>query len=182
MSDNTSTSVAVAFGTPIAAWVVATLLAQVSSSSFAHIAKRDPFGGLVPNWRFFAPNPASHDFRVAYRCLYADGTHGSWQAASNASDQRRLVHSVWNPQRRESKALSDISSSIVKLLSSQRHLVEASIEYQLLTTWVKRVGVRGSEKPIEGVQFALARDPGFDDDADASFLFISKLERIQPTT
>ena len=172
-----SSVVPYAVSTLIGSWVASTLVAQISPPTYARIAKVDPFGSMIPNWRFFAPNPAKHDYRVAYRCLYHDGTEGTWDDSEDC-EPRKWTHGFWFPDRRRNKAISDTSSNLLRAISANRYGAERSAEYQLLCQWIKKVAVERSSKPVEGVQFSIARDPGFDDNDYALFLFISRLERI----
>ncbi|MGG7572959.1 hypothetical protein [Streptomyces sirii] len=44
-----------------AGWFTAPVLSRHPNATLNRLRLYDPFSMLIPNWRFFAPNPARHD-------------------------------------------------------------------------------------------------------------------------
>lgn len=66
---------------------------------------------LIPEWKFFAPNPAQGDFHLLYRDRLADGTITPWTEV-RFSERASLLCALWNAGRREPKALFDAVSDL----------------------------------------------------------------------
>jgi hypothetical protein len=62
--------------------------------------------GLVPKWTFFAPRPATGDVALLYRDRLANGAITPWTEVLRPSS-RELWNVLWNPDKRERKALID---------------------------------------------------------------------------
>lgn len=68
---------------------------------------------VVPLWTFFAPNPRTTDQHLLYRDRLPTKGVGPWRELK-LREPRRVSHAVWNPQKREEKALADIISALVR--------------------------------------------------------------------
>jgi hypothetical protein len=68
---------------------------------------------LLPDWRFFAPEPGVEDFVVVYRCTSASDEIGSLDALPlHASGAARWL---WNPGTRRHKALFDLTDGLRRM-------------------------------------------------------------------
>lgn len=74
----------------------------------------DPTGLLVPDWRFFAPRPAVHEYRVLVRDRLAEGNLTSW-AEHDTGRERSPLHVLWAPHRRNEKAVFDIATELLRV-------------------------------------------------------------------
>ena len=74
------------------------------------IRRLDPFG-LLPEWRFFAPVPGRSDYYLLYRDELGDGATTAWREVV-LERPRRWCYPVWNPGRRERKALVDLVADL----------------------------------------------------------------------
>ena len=81
---------------------------------------------LVPEWKFFAPNPAQGDYHLLYRDQLPDGTVTPWTEIMLAQT-RCWWNAAWNPGKRPNKALFD---AVIELGS------EAKLHPQVLVTSV----------------------------------------------
>ncbi|MDE0066856.1 MAG: hypothetical protein OXN44_08275 [Acidimicrobiaceae bacterium] len=164
--------------TVAAAWLIGTATTQTPWRTLDKARDKDFFQNVLPNWRFFAPDPARHDFRVLFRCRLDDGTETPW-AALKVSSGRKLIQSIWFPERRESKALTDTAIQIHSVLGSPGF--EDSPSYKLLRGRVARA-VRESEHGNRCVdlQFLLAKDGGYDFAEAPEYVFVSRLEPYEP--
>lgn len=160
-----------------AGWVLITGLNQHPNRSFDWARKYDSSGMLIGNWRFFAPNPAVHDFRVAHRLLWKDGSVSDWED-TRVVPPRRWYSPVFFPERRRDKGITDISGGLTEMLTAGGEKIEKSAAYRVLSLMVRaRVEEdhHGDDDQIEGYQFAVGRDAGFDDTEDAQVFLASGL-------
>ena len=83
---------------------------------------------LIPEWRFFAPIPMRGDHFLLYRDHYDDGAPTEWVEVFTRRE-RRWSHTVWNPDKRQNKALMDAVLALVRLLESDPQPPHTSIAY-----------------------------------------------------
>src|SRR6266498_683301 len=122
-------SLAVQIG--LATWLVATALGQHPHRMFGRIRGHDPIGMLIPNWRFFAPIPAQHDFHLLYRVLTPTGEQTPWTNATNATP-RAWSHALWFPDRRRDKAVFDLCGQLIEQLALRGGQITGTPAYRLL--------------------------------------------------
>jgi hypothetical protein len=159
----------------LTAWVVATGLSQHPSRAFDRYRRYDPSGVLLPNWRFFAPEPAVHDFRLLHRHLGADGTVSPWRETTTL--HRRLARQMfWFPDRRRDKAVSDICNEIITQLTGTDVDVSKLPAYRLLRDLVSGIVAAELTEPPQGFQFLVARHGGYDESIEPDYLFASPFE------
>jgi len=161
-----------AIGGTVLAWIIVTMLAQVPSPAFGRARSRD-WLGLVPNWRFFAPNPAQHDFAIYVRPTRPVGERQAQWTRPRVVAERRLHHAVWFPQRRADKALFDLCSDLLPVLDSEfPHRVESRPVFKVLRAWaIADLLAQGVEDDY--FQLALVRFAGSDDSVDPEIVFVS---------
>ncbi|MDK6259793.1 hypothetical protein QP119_05060 [Corynebacterium frankenforstense] len=97
------------------AWLVATVLSQHPDSALDRVRRWDDGVGntVIPNWRFFAPNPAVEDVRIMYRFANKERTeHSAWKELQTISP-RSIAQVLWFPGRREEKAVFDAHQTIM---------------------------------------------------------------------
>src|SRR5437763_816434 len=85
-------------------WFVLSVLGQFDWKIVRSIRSWDPFG-LIPRWTFFAPRPGVTDYHLVYQTFVGDKPR-PWREEV-LSDPRTLRSAVWNPQKRNRKALVD---------------------------------------------------------------------------
>jgi hypothetical protein len=160
--------------TGLATWFAITVLSQHPDRSFDKLRRYDPTGTLIPNWRFFAPEPGQSDNHVMHRVLTTDGRQTSWKLTLPFSG-RAWKDFFWFPDRRLSKAIFDVSNELTVLIArGGKHLTRAP-SYQLLRNFVARA-VRAEysgHPPPRGFQFAIVRYTGYDDDHEPEYLLVS---------
>jgi hypothetical protein len=165
----------------LAGWVVATAVSQHPNRAFDRLRRFDRTGVAIPNWRFFAPEPATHDFRVLHRYLCADGTQTEWQE-SNVISQRAWRQSFWFPDRRRDKAMSDICNEIIGHLRTPGQDLTVTPAYRILRDFVAaRLAATHTGPDPQGFQFLVVSDCGYDDETEPDYLFASRFEKWQPS-
>lgn len=98
----------------LAGWFIGSVLGQHPDRSYDKVRRLDKTGTgiVIPNWRFFAPNPAMEDQHFLYRLATEDKSkHTPWREAYTIQP-RKLVHAVWFPGRRIEKAVFDVASTL----------------------------------------------------------------------
>ena len=157
-----------ALGVAVTGWWVATALSQHPNRSFDRLRRYDRTGIALPNWRFFAPEPATHDFRVLHRYLWSE---------SNLISPRAWCQSFWFPTRRRDKAVSDICNELISHLQVPGLELTTTPAYRLLRDFVARRLRSTHEGPEpQGFQFLVVSDCGHDEEPEPQYLFASRFE------
>lgn len=170
-------SAEIATAAALACWVVATFVSQHPNPVFSTLRKRwDPYSAWIPNWRFFAPNPASMDFHLIVRFSIA-GEISEW-AEIRGIPERRIVQSVWFPSRRIDKGLFDVIGRFFGTLDDLPFHYTEVPDYAILRNYVSNHISEIVGPKAESFQFAIVRDAGYDATVDAEPLFISRNETI----
>jgi len=119
-------------------WGGLTAVAQIPSTKSAWIRKVDVFGA-IPEWKFFAPTPGTSDYHLLYRDQYSDGSIGQWREVT-FGEERRWWNVVWNPNRRQLKALFDIVLSLQYEWKQQPDAgIQASMAYLYVLNYVSNL-------------------------------------------
>lgn len=162
----------------LAAWLAATALSQHPNREFDRCRKLDKSGVAIPNWRFFAPEPCKHDFRVLHRTLCDDGTQTHWQETHSIAE-RRPSHMIWFPQRRRDKGINDVCNELIKLLQNPEVELATTPAYRVLRDQVRSQIVQDGATP-RGFQFLVVTDGGYDEDEEIGYIFASRFEPWTP--
>lgn len=160
----------------LGAWFWATALSCHPSRDFDRFRALDHLGAVLPDWRFFAPNPAEHDYHVIYRVGLDDGGASDWVAIPTIP-ARTWTHMVWAPDKRRAKGVFDACSNLVFFVGkmSLRDLRRTS-SYEVLSRMVA-TEVRAAWPAARGYQFAMVKDAGFED-GHSEYLIVSAYERV----
>lgn len=156
-------------------WITVTALSQHPQRAFDRFRDYDPTSVYLPNWRFFAPEPARNDYEIGYRVKHVNGEVSAWSPARSFTE-RKPHHLLWFPKRREDKAVFDVVSRLLMDLRARGEGLVHSIDYRLLRNHVKR-HVREVESQVAGFQFCFARSEGYAE-GDLEVLFISPYEPL----
>ena len=117
-------------------WFALTCLRQVSSRLSDLLSSWD-IVGVLPVWKFFAPNPNGLDFHLLHRDQSMDGVIQDWVEYS-VPYERDWRSSIWNPDRRLRKSVLDISHHLSTFVSRDAGAatIQVSIPYLLLLNYV----------------------------------------------
>ncbi|MFI9581321.1 hypothetical protein ACIHCQ_05645 [Streptomyces sp. NPDC052236] len=154
-----------------AAALTATVVAQHPSDLFDRVRRRDALHA-IPNWRFFAPNPAVHDSNLLYRTLSRAGETSEWTELSLVPN-RTVQHMVWFPDRRVGKAIFDIGDEILRFIDKGFETVQRLPSYRLLVNHLRREIRESGRNDAKGFQFAYVRTSGYDPGEETEMLFVS---------
>ncbi|RAJ66736.1 hypothetical protein K378_02909 [Streptomyces sp. Amel2xB2] len=164
-----------------AALLLGTLSAQHPNPLFNKAQKIDIFSAMFPNWRFFAPTPAQHDYHILYRTLNHDGETSSWRMVEVIVG-RRLPQIFWFPGRRPEKAIFDIVTELITQLDKGFSGMMKLPSYRMLCAFLRHriredgereggAAADGSEG-VKGFQFTLVRATGYEE-SDPEVVFVS---------
>lgn len=156
-----------------AAVLVGTVAAQHPNPGFSRAQRIDLFSALFPNWRFFAPTPAQHDYHFFHRTLDHEGHTSEWKLVEVIVG-RRPAQIAWFPGRRPEKAVFDICSELVSALDKGFDELVTLPAYRMLRAYLRRrIAAETDEADVKGFQFTLARATGYDESNDPEILFVS---------
>ncbi|MCL6302928.1 hypothetical protein [Streptomyces kronopolitis] len=147
--------------------------------AFNRVQRKDTLS-LLPNWRFFAPTPAKHDFHLLYRTLSQDGTTSPWKGLETTT-RRRFRQIVWFPTRRQEKAIHDICSEILQGGGKGIDFVTNLPAYRVLLSYIERHMSSDAEGSVKGFQFTLARSAGYATSEEPKILLISPCIPVRST-
>jgi hypothetical protein len=129
--------------TVLSSGAVATMVAWLAVSAVGQIPceltrrlRRVDLCGLIPHWTFFAPVPGTADYFLLYRDQLLDGSLTDWRELP-LCDSRKLWHLIWNPGKREKKALFDLTTALMQ--ETQAVPIEAmqlSVPYLVLLSYI----------------------------------------------
>lgn len=156
------------------AWFGVSVLGQLPFAVTKRLRVRD-IGGMIPFWSFFAPKPGTVDFHLLYRDQFPDGAMTDWVEVP-LCDSRRSLHVVWNPRKREKKALFDLTVALLKeAQTTDSNLIQLSVPYLVLVTFVS-----GLEHLPQAAftQFLLMMSHGSLSDRDLDVLFTSAVHPL----
>lgn len=129
---------------------------------------------FVPNWNFFAPQPAASDYRIVYLDSNSDKPgDGKW-AAVESGNGHTIWSSLFNRDQRWDKACFDICQELLSLAKKSEDAISIQRQscYQLIITYLLE---RAPHTPgTTHVQFLVVEDPGYENDtATPSIVFTS---------
>ncbi|MGW3294120.1 hypothetical protein ACWC9S_09140 [Streptomyces xiamenensis] len=153
--------------------LLGTLASQHPHMSFHRVMRKDRFSSAFPNWRFFAPNPAQHDFEFFYRTLDEAGETSSWQPV-DVIQGRHPRQILWFPGRRPEKAVFDVGSEIMMALDKGFDVVTRQPAYRLLSAFFRdRIERSARADTVKGFQFTMVRVAGYDETEEPDIVFVS---------
>jgi hypothetical protein len=136
--------------------------------------------GLIPRWHFFAPIPATDDLHLLYRDRLSDGHITRWCEVAPLMPPK-WIGSVWNPGRRQNKALIDVTLELVKAgLSLNRDAAQIQLTLPYIATLNFVCGLP-RDRRAEATQFLIMRSKGADKDTKHHVIFLSTMHPLEQT-
>jgi hypothetical protein len=152
----------------LAAWLVASILAQFDSAAMRVARDHDAFS-LLPRWGFFA-RPGFFDNHLMYRDLLPDSSLAAWREIL-PSDKRTLDKALWNPEKRYRKALSDMIDLLIQLRKADpQQSLASTIPYLTILNYVIS---QHHDPQATATQFMIVRTGGFLTDSRPRLVFRS---------
>ena len=135
----------------ILAWLLLSVIGQMPCELTQRLRALD-MAGLIPNWSFFAPIPGTCDYFLLYRDELTDRSLTDWREIT-LCDDRQPLHIVWNPRKREKKALFDLTTALVREARTDAiDAVQLSVPYLILITYISSLP---RAYPTRSTQFLL---------------------------
>jgi hypothetical protein len=132
-------------------WLLLSALCQIPCSLTRWIRAFD-LAGLIPVWPFFAPVPGTCDYYLLYRDKLPDGSLSDWREIL-LCDDRRYWQLIWNPRKREKKALFDLTAALMaEARPDAIQAIQLSVPYLAILTFVSSLPRR---YPACATQFLL---------------------------
>ncbi|MGW6598002.1 hypothetical protein [Streptomyces sp. NPDC055036] len=163
-----------------AGWFTVSVLSQHPDRGYDRLRNLDKTGTgiLIPNWRFFAPDPAVEDQHFLYRLANEDKSkHTEWRMVNQIA-RRKAVHAFWFPGRRVEKAIFDVAST---LLSNPNAMTPFTVEAKKSAHTLISRFVKTRIEPEDGYplfQVMLVRYAGYDHSGDPKYDMIFGYERV----
>jgi hypothetical protein len=157
----------------VSAWLLATVLNQLSFKWAQVLTARDPLR-ILPRWTFFAPRPGTTDYAIIYRDIHDDGSAG--QFVELTYHQRTVFSTIFNPHKRTRKTMNDLASSLGRLQASGRWdgaTIVASLPYVALLNYLSATPAQGRR-----IQFCLVATRGRDDSALPEIVLASAVHYV----
>jgi hypothetical protein len=135
------------------AWFVLTVLCQFPGVLSTTIRRFD-YLQLIPKWTFFAPNPATTDFRLLVR--YFDEHDQPSEFTEIVLYEEQLFRPLWNPARRNAKVIIDSVHVLADLHNHDFTDLERTLPYVLIRNFVRELprppGIAAIQFAVVGVE------------------------------
>lgn len=166
----------------MASWATLTIANQVGRAKKT-VTTVDPTGLFIPDWRFFAPVPATHEYRIMVRDQLTDGSMTSWNE-HDLGLERRSSHTFWAPHRRMEKSVFDVTTELLRAgenaTETQHHnpwsVIRSSTGYIAMLNEVVHRALHHEQ--AESTQFLLVRTAEYDDSAPVEPVLTSEMHRF----
>lgn len=167
-------AIGVAVSVGFAAWLVASVFSQHPLRSFDRVRSLDKLGVLIPDWRFFSPEPVKEDYVVLFRFEDLEGGISPWRRAAEPAKKRKIYHGLWYPEQRYNRGLMSLCEMIIGDISSGTYLPGRSITpSQLISVLIEARMSQLNLKHSGSYQFAIATEAEYDPKHESAFLFVS---------
>ena len=164
------TFVAIVFGL----WLTGSIVVQIRTARVQALRRFDIFS-LLPQYNFFAPTPGTKDFHLLYRFQTADDAFGPWREVTRPP-YRSWTNCLWNPGRRERKALFDLVTTLAKEIRQCSDTgIQVSLPYLVFLNHLSHLlpGAEGLR-----VQFMVMLSHGSLSQEEPRPLFLSQIHRV----
>lgn len=167
-----------------ATWFGVTVFGQKLYRSNDRVSVWDKLYLVVPDWRFFAPDPGVFDHHLLMRDELADGAFTGFQEITSV-EERKPSHALWHPHRRAEKTVFDVETELLRQVrrSSQTdgaadEKVQLSVPY---LTLLAHVTAQDHHPEAVRTQFLICVSGGYDESEDPVMVFLSQLHDLEPT-
>ena len=164
-------------GVVLGSWLLISAIAQFDTRFVERLRAHDHFS-LIPRWTFFAPRPGVTDYHLMYQ-LFNDDIGLGW-CEEELADARTLIGAVWNPQKRNKKALTDSVRAFTRMSASldQETLwrLQHTIPYIAVLSYLSEITRSNDHTHI---RFMILEADGFYSEQKPRLLFLSARHRSE---
>ena len=161
------------------AWFVLSVVGQFLHPHDAWVRK-GPISWVVPDWRFFAPEPLVEDHLVVYRSKSRTAEPGP--LVTMALPSAGAMRWLWNPEIRRQKALFDVTDGLHRSADAlidregQTEFPDALVLTEPYLVLLNLVSVRRPQPSEELVQFGVVLRTWPDRE---ELVFLSRWHRVE---
>jgi len=152
-------------------WFFVSAIGQFDWPVVVWLRSHDHFS-LIPRWTFFAPRPGRTDYHLMFQVFHGE-IAGPWREQTLA-DQRTWIGAIWNPEKRNRKALADLVRSLTRAMRKMDHdtlwRVKYSVPYLALLTYLSSAA---ASEGASYVRFMIMESEGFYSETEPRGLFLS---------
>jgi len=167
-----------------ATWLGLTVAGQKLYRKDGVPSRWDKLHLIVPDWRFFAPDPGVHDHHLLMRDHLPDGSCTGWRQINHV-EERRWSHALWHANRRAEKSVFDLTAELLRFIAKHRTadrplghvdpVVQLSVPY---LTLLAHVTAQEHAAGAAGTQFLIAISGGYEEDEEPAMVFLSAVHPI----
>lgn len=155
-------------------WGVLSLVCQGNHPIVKSIKSHDVFG-LIPNFKFFCPNPVRNDYHLYYRKCNALNGWDQWEEIC-IPKRHRIFSMLWNPGKRERKVFT---SAIRKIKTTYKNKPER-VKGPVYTFFLKYILQYASAGDTDSVQFKITTRQDLNKKSEESVIFVSAIHFLSP--
>ena len=127
-------------------WGLFSLLTQSNDRLRRKFKAVDPLG-LIPNYRFFCPNPIRTDYHIYFRVRHGDAAVTEWEEII-IGKRNPFISFLWNPLKRDRKILY----KTVKQMRGSSRKKEEDPTYLAMLSWIRK---KNAQQPQDAIQFRI---------------------------
>lgn len=131
-------------------WALLSVLSQSTTKIKNKIKMKDALN-ILPNYKFFCPNPIKHDYYLYYREQLPDSSWSEWKKIF-VGGKMPIICSIWNPFKRDRKVLYKIVKDLKRHTNKKGKMYNLSIHQHLSEFVTCRVGTNIHQFKITIVQ------------------------------
>jgi hypothetical protein len=117
------------------AWAVLSVLSQQARPGKNKLKALDLLD-ILPNYKFFCPNPITYDYHLYYRTGSLTGLPGEWKEIY-ISKKTAFLCAIWNPSKKNRKVFTRIINEIIKRKDGKPKKLLRKNTYLLLRNFVE---------------------------------------------
>jgi hypothetical protein len=153
-------------------WAMISILSQGESPVVGRLKAYDLFN-MIPNYKFFCPNPIKKDYHLYYRNLLQKDQTGEWKEII-IGKRNRVIGCIWNPAKRDRKVFYKAVRTIRKQTAKKEKVLSGHM-YLLVLNMVKSIARNENSR---AVQFKLTAKQNYRTKVEEVILFTSPFDEL----
>lgn len=141
--------------TVLCVWGIATIFYQFRATSDA--VGRWNYFSLIPKWTFFAPRPKTTDYQLCYqdRLVGSDAICDPIEiSVLPKGGLRPALRFIWNPSKRNTKAINDMTSFIASYkIKHRRKIAKNALALELYVPYLVMLNYVSSRARVPAAEY-----------------------------
>ena len=154
-------------------WGILSILPQSTNKLTDKIKSYDLLN-ILPNYKFFCPNPIRSDYHLYYRGRFQDDQFSQWEEI-RIGHKVQLLCAIWNPHKRERKVFYKVVK-IIRKHYRKRKGTHYGHAYLLLLDFIKN---QGKMKGFNGIQFRISSRQDLEKLTKERIFFTSRIHEYE---